>query len=97
MSGLDEFGEIARLFRPLTRGAAGALDLMDDAAVISPRPGHDLVATKDAIVEGVHMPVGEAPGLAGRKLARVNTIDTTSRSPADVAEEVLALWLRSGG
>ena len=29
---LDEFGEIARLFRPLARGAAGAFDLTDDAA-----------------------------------------------------------------
>jgi tRNA dimethylallyltransferase len=32
-----------------------------------------------------------------RKLARVNTIDITGRSPANVAEEILALWLRSGG
>jgi tRNA dimethylallyltransferase len=28
-----------------------------------------------------------------RKLAAVHTIDTTSRSPADVAGDVLALWL----
>ncbi len=65
---LDEFGEIARLFRPLTRGAPGAFDLMDDAAVIPQRPGFDLVVTKDAIVEGVHFPVGEAPELVARKL-----------------------------
>ncbi|MBV9415156.1 MAG: tRNA (adenosine(37)-N6)-dimethylallyltransferase MiaA [Solirubrobacterales bacterium] len=31
-----------------------------------------------------------------RKLAHVHTIDTTGRSPADVAGEVLALWLDSG-
>ncbi|MBV9002087.1 MAG: tRNA (adenosine(37)-N6)-dimethylallyltransferase MiaA [Solirubrobacterales bacterium] len=31
-----------------------------------------------------------------RKLAHVHTIDTTGRSPADVAREVLALWLDSG-
>ena len=31
-----------------------------------------------------------------RKLADVNTVDTTGRSPADTAGEVLALWLGSG-
>ena len=67
---LDEFGEIARLFRPLTRGAPGAFELKDDAAVVPQRPGHDLVITKDAIVEGVHFPIGEAPDLVARKLAR---------------------------
>jgi len=31
MSAADEFSEIERLFRPLTRGAAGAFDLLDAA------------------------------------------------------------------
>ena len=38
----DEFETIARLFRPLTRGAPEALDLLDDAAVLAGRPGFDL-------------------------------------------------------
>ena len=50
MSGPDEFEQIARLFRPLTRGAAEALDLLDDAAVIPCRPGFDLVERKAALV-----------------------------------------------
>ena len=78
--GLDEFGEIARLFRPLTRGAPGAFDLLDDAAVIPGRPGHDLVVTKDAIVEGVHVPIGEAPDLVARKLVRVNLSDLAAKA-----------------
>jgi len=32
-----------------------------------------------------------------RKLADVRTVDTTGRSPADTAGEVLALWQASGG
>ena len=80
MSGADEFSEIARLFRPLTGGAAGAFDLMDDAAVVSQRPGFDLVVTKDAMVEGVHFPVGEAPGLVARKLLRVNLSDLAAKA-----------------
>jgi thiamine-monophosphate kinase len=80
MSGADEFSEIARLFRPLTGGAAGAFDLMDDAAIVPQRPGFDLVVTKDAMVEGVHFPVGEAPGLVARKLLRVNLSDLAAKA-----------------
>ena len=54
MSAPDEFEQIARLWRPLTRGAPEAFDLLDDAAALPARPGFDLVITKDAVVEGVH-------------------------------------------
>ncbi|MCR5875763.1 thiamine-phosphate kinase [Phenylobacterium sp. J426] len=80
MSGLDEFGEIARLFRPLTRGYPGAFQLSDDAAAIPSRAGHDLVVTKDAIVEGVHFPAGEAPDLVARKLVRANLSDLAAKA-----------------
>jgi thiamine-monophosphate kinase len=80
MAGADEFSEIERLFRPLTGGAAGAFDLMDDAAVVSQRPGFDLVVTKDAIVEGVHVPLGERPDLMARKLLRVNLSDLAAKA-----------------
>jgi len=80
MPGADEFGEIERLFRPLTRGAPGALDLLDDAAVVPSRPGYDLVITKDALVEGVHFLRGEAPDLVARKLLRVNLSDLAAKA-----------------
>jgi thiamine-monophosphate kinase len=80
MAGADEFSEIARLFRPLTGGVAGAFDLLDDAAVVPQRAGFDLVVTKDAIVEGVHVPAGEAPALAARKLLRVNLSDLAAKA-----------------
>ena len=79
MAGADEFSEIAALFRPLTGGAAGAFDLLDDAALVPQRPGFDLVVTKDAMVEGVHAPVGEAPDLFARKLLRVNLSDLAAK------------------
>jgi len=80
MSGADEFGEIARLFRPLTGGAAGAFELLDDAAVVPQRPGFDLVITKDAIVEGVHFPQAERPDLVARKLVRANLSDLAAKA-----------------
>jgi thiamine-monophosphate kinase len=76
----DEFSEIARLFRPLTGGAPGAFDLKDDAAIVQQRPGFDLVITKDAMVEGVHFPNGEAPDLIARKLLRVNLSDLAAKA-----------------
>lgn len=89
---LDEFGEIERLFRPLTRGAPGAFDLMDDAAVIPQRPGYDLVVTKDAIVEGVHFPSGEAPDLVARKLVRVNVSDLAAKAAEPFAAFLAVAW-----
>lgn len=89
---LDEFGEIERLFRPLTRGAPGAFDLMDDAAVIPQRPGFDLVVTKDAIVEGVHFPSGEAPDLVARKLVRVNVSDLAAKAAEPFAAFLAVAW-----
>lgn len=90
--GLDEFGEIARLFRPLTRGAPGAFELRDDAAVIPQRPGFDLVVTKDAIVEGVHFPQGEAPELVARKLVRVNVSDLAAKAAEPFAAFLAVAW-----
>ncbi len=92
MSGLDEFGEIARLFRPLTRGAAGAFELLDDAAVVAQRPGFDLVITKDAIVAGVHFLAGETPELIGRRLARVNLSDLAAKGAEPFAAFLAVAW-----
>jgi thiamine-monophosphate kinase len=89
---LDEFGEIARLFRPLTRGAPGAFELKDDAAVVPARAGHDLVVTKDAIVESVHFPAGEAPDLVARKLVRVNLSDLAAKAAEPFAAFLAVSW-----
>lgn len=89
---LDEFGEIARLFLPLTRGAPGAFELKDDAAVIAHKVGHDLVVTKDAIVESVHFPTGEAPDLVARKLVRVNLSDLAAKAAEPFAAFLAVSW-----
>lgn len=88
----DEFGDIARLFRPLTRGDPGAFDLLDDAAVVPARPGFDLVITKDALVEGVHFPVGEAMDRVARKLLRVNLSDLAAKAALPFAAFLAVAW-----
>ena len=50
---------IARYFAPLA-GAAG-LGLKDDAALMTPPTGCDLVLTVDALVAGVHFFADDAP------------------------------------
>lgn len=82
---LGEFERIARYFRPLVGGAAGALDLLDDAAVLQPQPGRDLVVTTDAMVEGVHYLPGEPPERLARRLLRVNLSDLAAMGAQPLA------------
>jgi thiamine-monophosphate kinase len=72
---LDEFGRIARFFAPLAAGFPGALGLTDDAALISPRPGRQLVVTTDALVSDIHFRREDPPDLIARKALRVNLSD----------------------
>jgi thiamine-monophosphate kinase len=68
-----EFTMIARHFAPLA--APGALGLTDDAAIVTPPPGRELVITADTMVEGVHYLRGEPAANVARKLLRVNLSD----------------------
>ena len=72
-----EFALIAKYFRPLA--GPGSLDLRDDAAVLTPPPGRDLVLTADAMVAGVHFLADDPPDLIGRKLLRVNLSDLAAK------------------
>ena len=68
-----EFAFIARHFRRLA--GPGALDLLDDAALLTPTPGTELVLAADAIIENVHFLPDDPPGDIARKLLRVNLSD----------------------
>lgn len=75
-----EFALIARHFRPLA--GEGALDLLDDAAVLDIPPGRRLVIAADAMVEGVHWLPEDPPETVGRKLLRVNLSDLAAMGAA---------------
>jgi thiamine-monophosphate kinase len=101
-----EFELIARYFAPLARGFPGAFGLLDDAAVIAPPPGHELVAKTDAIVGGVHFLHDDPPDLIARKALRVNLSDLAAKGavpraymldlmlPKTVTEEWIAGFAR---
>jgi thiamine-monophosphate kinase len=75
-----EFALIARHFRPLA--GDGALDLSDDAALLTPPAGQQLVLAADALVEGVHFLPDDPPGMIARKLLRVNLSDLAAMGAA---------------
>ncbi|UVF17395.1 thiamine-phosphate kinase [Microvirga terrae] len=81
---------IARFFAPMA--GEGGLGLTDDAARLTPGPGHDLVLTVDALVERVHFLPEDAPGSIARKALGVNVSDLAAKG-ADPAGFLLSLAL----
>lgn len=74
---------IARHFRPLA--GPGALDLLDDAALLPPPPGRELVFTADAMVAGVHFLPDDPADTVGAKLLRVNLSDLAAMGATPLA------------
>jgi len=75
-----EFALIARHFAPLA--GPGALGLGDDAALLDPPPGRQLVLAADAMVAGVHFLPDDPSETIGRKLLRVNLSDLAAMGAA---------------
>jgi thiamine-monophosphate kinase len=90
-----EFDWIEQLLRPLTRGAPGALGLLDDAAFLRPAAGQDLVLTKDAMVAGVHFLPGDPLDGVARKLLAVNLSDLAAKGASPVGYLLSTAWPRS--
>ena len=68
---------IARYLAPLA--GPGGLGLRDDAALATPRPGHDLVVTADMLVAGVHFFADDPADAIARKALRVNLSDLAAK------------------
>ncbi|HML14549.1 MAG TPA: thiamine-phosphate kinase [Xanthobacteraceae bacterium] len=85
---------IARHFRPLARHP-GALGLADDAAVLTPPPGCDLVLTTDGIIAGVHVFPDTPADTIARRALRVNLSDLAAKG-AKPEGFLLAIALPAG-
>jgi thiamine-monophosphate kinase len=104
-----EFTLISQYFSPLSKNFPGAFGLTDDAAIISPKAGYDLVITKDAIVENVHFFADDNPYTIALKLLGVNLSDLAAMGakpyayllaivlPSNIYEEWLAEFTRGFG
>jgi thiamine-monophosphate kinase len=80
-SPLSEFDLIAQFFAAPSQvaerepGSGVAHGVGDDAAILDPSPGHQLVVTSDTMVAGVHFFSDVDPEALGYKLAMVNLSD----------------------
>ncbi len=68
---------IAHYFAPLA--APAGLGLRDDAALLTPPPGREMVLTTDALVAGVHFFADDPPDAIARKALRVNLSDLAAK------------------
>jgi thiamine-monophosphate kinase len=99
---------IARYFRPLAKHP-GALGLIDDAAVITPPAGCDLVLTTDGVISGVHFFPEDPAGVIAKKVLRMNLSDLAAKGakptgflmalavPRDIEEAWLAAFAEGLG
>jgi thiamine-monophosphate kinase len=71
---------IEEFLAPLAAGFPGALGLVDDCAVLSPTPGHDVVLKTDPVAAGIHfLPDDDPADIAWRALA-VNVSDLAAKA-----------------
>lgn len=72
-----EFELIARHFAPIA--GPGGLGLVDDAGLIRPARGYEIVVTADALVAGVHFFPDDPPASIARKALAVNLSDLAAK------------------
>lgn len=84
---------IETFFVPLA--GPGGLGLRDDAAVLTPPAGQDLVLTTDIVVAGVHFLPDDPAALVAKKALRVNLSDLAAKA-ATPAGFLLGLALPEG-
>ena len=89
---LGEFQLIARYFAPLAAGEPAALGLTDDAAVLAPPPGRELVLTADAMVAGVHFLPEDPADQVAQKLLRVNLSDLAAMGAVPLGYLLTCCW-----
>ena len=76
--GAGEFDLIARIRARVATRADVVLGIGDDAALLAPPPGRQLVVTADTLNDGVHFPPGTSPTDVGWKALAVNLSDLAS-------------------
>lgn len=107
MPRLTEHELIAKYFAPIA-GSAG-LRLADDAAIIAPPAGHDLVLSTDMLAAGVDFFAEDPADAIAKKALRVNLSDLAGKAaeplgfllslalPRDWTEDWLALFAKGLG
>jgi len=90
---MNEFEFIKTYLAPLA--GPGSFDLTDDAALIDPKPGCELIVSMDTMVEGVHFPAGEWNARTAGKLLRVNLSDLAAKAATPIGYFLSIAWPRT--
>lgn len=73
---MNEFDLIEKIKKKIPRSLQGNIPIGDDAGMMTPPAGHDLVWTNDVMVDGVDFRMDSlAPELVGRKALAINLSD----------------------
>jgi thiamine-monophosphate kinase len=75
---VNEFELIARFFTRTPRSPSVVRGVGDDAAIVAPSPGHELVVTTDMLVGGRHFFADAEPEALGHKTLAVNLSDVAA-------------------
>ena len=75
---MNEFELISRFFTRAPRSPSVVRGVGDDAAIIAPSPGHELVVTTDMLVGGRHFFPDAEPEALGHKTLAVNLSDVAA-------------------
>ena len=94
MSGTGEFDFIRTRLGPLTRNHAGALGLRDDAAILTPQPGQNLVLACDTLIEGVHFRAEDSPDVVAARALGSNLSDLAAMGAEPVGYLSALSWPR---
>ena len=87
---MNEFDWIQTFLRPLA-GPEG-LNLLDDAAIYSPRDNQDLILTQDTLIEGVHFFKGEYGAGTASRLMAVNLSDLAAKGARPIGYLLSIAW-----
>lgn len=85
MSGSNEFDFIETFLKPMTLGHPAALGLLDDAALLTPQPGHEIVLASDMLVEGRHFPIGASADVVAARALHSNLSDLAAMGALPLA------------
>lgn len=98
MSGLGEFQLIDWIRRHTSSHSQVTVGIGDDAALLAPTPGEEVLVTTDMLMDGRHFVVGQTdPELIGRKALAVNLSDIAAMAGRPLAAFISWALPRHGG
>jgi thiamine-monophosphate kinase len=92
MASGDEFDFIRRALAPLSNAHPGALNLSDDAAIMTPGPGQEMILSTDMLVADVHFLSADSHEIAAERALRSNLSDLAAMGAEAIGYLCSVCW-----